>query len=526
MSVLAKAVSESRALVTDSRRKALGLKSVGVLMSPGPGMGVFDDYRRKAQDKQRYGLYRGWIYSAVHALALKAAGQPVNVSRLRGGSPQERGGSFTRVKSCDLEKMTSLARGKAVGKEWEILEDHPLKDLLESPNSFQNRFQFVYNFVANLNLTGWAFIVAGEAPDGGLEMFSLPTTWVQPDHSERPYGRFKIVNPKNPAASQKIEPLSRENVGFAYMPDPGNPLSALAPAAAQSRSIRIDDHIQTSREAFFENGIFPSVIITLGRDASGRRPRLTARQHRQLSSIVRRKWSSVANAGEPAIIDALIERIDPLSRESREMGWEKSDDQVRNRILSSLGVHPFLLGFVLNVGGHAQAAQIRQVFCDRVNVFLDMLGGVVTNLVGTQEQDERILIWWELCSAVDQALKSSEIKFAADKGWLTEAEFRARLGYPPKEEGQGRSKLLDNPAGLSAVNQLMTLRGQGMISDEETVWLLSQFLRIPEEEIERVFGGESLSKAVESLEEAQRILRASLRPKQISSDIQKCLCCG
>ena len=64
----------------------------------------------------------------------------------------------------------------------EVLEDHPLLDVLERPNPIQYRWQFVYSFVANLNLTGRAYVVRDEGEDGRTEFYCPPTTWVKPNH--------------------------------------------------------------------------------------------------------------------------------------------------------------------------------------------------------------------------------------------------------------------------------------------------------------------------------------------------------
>jgi len=375
-------------------------------------------------------------------------------------------------------------------------------------------------------LTGWAYVIGGENDEGKMQLYSLPTTWVRPNRS---FSKFRIVNPNNPVGdSNKMPPLDRSQVGFACMPNPANPRSALAPASAQSRSVRIDDHIQTSQEVFFENGVFPSVVITLGRDANGNRPMLTASQHRQLSAIVRRKWTGVVRSGEPAIIDAMIERIDPLSVNSREMGWDRSGIQVRTRILSALGVHPFILGEPVSVGGYAQATVIEQRFCKRVNVFLDMLGNVVTNLLGNALTDERLLVWWESCSAVDESIRSGEWKFAVTNGAMSKNEYRTEvLGLPLMEEDTDRSPLLDLVGTLTATNQLLTSVGQGLIPRESVVKLLAFFFQQPEDKMADMLGvgSGSVAEAVESLETAVAVLRKSLSPAELTNDIEERLCC-
>src|SRR5690606_34688604 len=132
--------------------------------------------------------------------------------------------------------------------------------------------------VANLCLTGWSFIVA-DVEDGETVYYSLPSTWVRPDHTKGPFAEFRIVNPEDPAAESDQKPIPGDQVCFAYFPNPSNPLSALAPAGAQNDAIQVDDKIQTCQRVFFDNGVFPSVLITVGKNPhpdvpAGVRPRL------------------------------------------------------------------------------------------------------------------------------------------------------------------------------------------------------------------------------------------------------------
>ena len=104
--------------------------------------------------------------------------------------------------------------------------------------------------------------------------------------------------------------------------------------------------------------------------------------------------SGVANYGNPAIIDGMVERIDRLSATQNEMGWDKSEVKVRQRILGAFGTHPFILGEPVGVGGHAQAFVIERQFCMGVNTYLNMLSGVMTSFVhpASVEQEDCCLV--------------------------------------------------------------------------------------------------------------------------------------
>ena len=64
-----------------------------------------------------------------------------------------------------MSRLPVAMQSKTVHSELEIIKDHPLVDALERPNPIQCRWQFVYSFFANLDLTGWSYIVVDKDED-------------------------------------------------------------------------------------------------------------------------------------------------------------------------------------------------------------------------------------------------------------------------------------------------------------------------------------------------------------------------
>ncbi|KKN88357.1 hypothetical protein LCGC14_0249200 [marine sediment metagenome] len=523
MNALAKAYDRSLSVTQQARQTALDLKAAGIDLSPS-GMGGMDTFRSQRGDKERYAQFRGWLYAAINALAKEAAGQPVNVGKLLDVEPEngERK-TPTSSKQFHRNKMLEGAHTKTAGRDFEVLVSHPLIDVLEKPNPIQYRYQFVYSFVANLLLTGWSYIIIDTDKDGNLQFFSIPSTWVQPIHKPEPFSAFKIVNPKNPAASTNAKPIPRENVAFACLPDPSSPLGALAPAASQMNAIKIDNHIQSSQNVFFENSIHPSAIISIGNDPhpdvpSGVRPRLTGVQRRQVIGVIKRAWAGVANYGEPAIIDGLIEGIQMLSANSTEMGWDKSERSVKMRILSAFGVHESILGETVKVGGHAQAFVIDRRFCKNVNVNLNLLGTVLTESVNFHSEEAvKLLVWWEKCTAEDESLRQKSLIEARKNEDITRNEYRAELGFPPLEDQDERSKLLESAGGLTVTLTTLKEVGLGTVGREQAAKLLALFLQISEEQAKELTGVGEVS-LPEVIEELSAVLEEMKKPIKVDFD--------
>lgn len=492
MGAITKAMNRSRAVVSTAHSQVVRQKQGGaqsqLVQSDLAGM---YDMGRQAKNRRNYELMRGWLYSAVNALASEAASQPVMVGTIHKKEEEKKDGR-RRPKESKLyhtNKMTKGAQSKAADQELEVYESHPLLDILQHPNPIQHKWQFVYTFVANLCFTGWGYIVAGKKKDGGIELYSLPTTWVKPDHRKGPFAEFRLVNPKRIESQDDTPPLTRDQVAFAHLPNPSDPLSALAPVSSQLSAIRIDDHIQTSQELFFENGIFPSAVVTVGKDPhpdapGGIRPRLTGTQRRQVYGAIRKIMSGVANYGNPAIVDGLIEKIEKLQMNQSEMGWDKSEDKTRARILSAFAVHPYILGEAVSVGGYAQVASIERRFCKRVNTFLDMLGILLTNFAGGSiESKNDLLVWFEKTEPQDPSLYWTNIRDARNREDISQNEYRALLGFPPDED---ENEAILNKAMLTPLSQLLGQVGT-KIRQEQLVAII-EGLGVPTDLAKRIAG--------------------------------------
>lgn len=512
MTALSKAHEANRQMVEAAYQRSMQLKQAGLLPIDGgggssSGMGLFGSSGNKNQ--QYYRHFRGWAYSAINALASHAASQPVLAGKKYTIDEQR---AFEGLKGHDLKraKKSSADRKRRAQGAWqkmpaqlkaqysqvgelEVLPDHPVLAMLEHPNDIQHRWQFVYTFIANLCITGWGYLIGGKGKDGKLELYSIPTTWIEPDHSKGPFSQFRLKSPDNMGEGVLIP---RENVAFAHLPNPLDLRDAVSPVGSQIQAIRIDDHIQTSQDRFFENGIFPSMIVEIGKDPhpdvpGGLRPRLSPEQRRQVIGAVRKVLGGVANMGAPAIVDGLIENIRPMSFSQREMGWEKSEDKIRVRILSAFGVHPYILGEPINIGGYAQAAKIEERFCTRVNVYLNMLSSLITTFVSPMVDTNQVTVWWEEMDSHDPSIYWQNIRNARSVGDITKNEHRALLGLSDMtiDEDGYRNRLLDNTSTMSTVLNLMDRVGNGSTTVESAVEYMVMFLEITEEQARSILEG-------------------------------------
>lgn len=498
MKALDKALDNSRALVSTANSHARSMQKAGVLNEAfvsDTGLSGFSDWRSKQQNREKYSLLRLTLYGCVNAIAERGAGQPIRVARVK-GKKKPQSGSISGTKDFDLKQMPIGARQKAAEQEVEVLSEHPLLDSLDNP--IQTKWDFIYSFLANLALTGWSYVVLNyNKKNDKWEFYSLPTTWVTPKHAKGPFSEFVVKNPNKPEA--KGEVFTRDQVGFAHLPNPSNPMGAYAPSNAIMPAIRVEDHIWTSREQFFKNGIFPGSIVTVGKDphpdapSDGIRPRLTKTQRSQVYAAIRKVMGGVANYGNPAIVDGLIESIERLSMNSSEMGWEQSEESVKKAIRSAYRVHPFITGEPMNVGGWSQATIIKQMFDEKVNSYLNLFSNVMTTLVKramtkAKETAEELLVYVEECKSEDPTIEASNMKAARAQGDVSQNEFRAYLGLPADKDNE-----MILPKFLVAPIKELTIAKEGGQITLEQFKALLEALGVPAKFVKAI-GGKKVEK--------------------------------
>lgn len=495
MNALDKALIDSRALASSARIYGAE-KGVSDQFASSYGGGIFGDLKKAADNKRRYQRFRGHVHAAINAIAMKAAGQPVVVAQRR---TKRKGHGPQATKSHTHLKKKLPMHLKEHYDKLEVLEDDALTEKMKQPNPLQNSWQYTYSFIVNVCLTGWGFIVAEDDGNGGYDYYSLPTTWVTALHDKGPFSEFKIRDPSKPEASAE-EPIPGHLVAFATIPNPNDPKGALALAEAQDAAIKIDDQIQASQEVFFENGVFPNVVVTMGTNPHpdggvGIRPRLSNAQRRQVYGAIQDSMAGVANYGRPAIIDGLIERIDRLQATQNEMGWEKSERTVRSRILSAFGVHPYILAEE-SPGSYAQAYNVNSLFCERVNTFLRLLSVVQTSLQSKlqkkqieetrQDADVKIEIYWEPCSPSDPNMELRKWENARIRGDISQTEFRGEvLGLPPDEDKSQDIIGKHSQVVLSVAKEV----GAGTITPDQGIAILVA-LGLPHDVAEDIAGDE------------------------------------
>jgi len=458
-----------------------------------------------SRSRQSFQHFRSWVYVCVDAIARRAAGQACAVGEVENAEPnpsartaayREKGlrtKPLTFAKSLP-ESMHKFARGN---QELQVFQQHEALDLLARPNPIQRKFEFVYMTVANLCVTGEAYWVGGYTPaqngkPGDGEIWAVPSNWIIPKHDKGLFTGFELRMPGKPTGT----PLPPGSVARTFLPDPSDLKTAYSPLRAILKAIRVDDYIQDSQEDMFERGINPNLIVTIGKvrredgSLSDRRPVLQPYQRRQLIRAVREIWNTTVNAGDPAILDGLIEGVHKLHNTPQEMDWPSSGEIVKKRVMQGFKVNPIVVGEV-TAGNRAQAIEAEKNFCgNAVNPLLSAISETATGFIGPMfAEPKRLVVWFEAAVPTDPEQQLKEWQAARQNDDVTRDEFRANvLGISPLEERDDQTRLLNQQGGLSGIVGVVNKIASREITPKQGSRILQVTLRISAAEADEITG--------------------------------------
>ena len=157
----------------------------------------------------------------------------------------------------------------------------------------------------------------------------------------------------------------------------------------------------------------------------GIRPRLSGPQERQLVNAVLKRYRGLTSAGEPIILDGMIEEVKRLSLNPSEMDWLSSEKSTRARITQGFGTNPIILG-ELEGANRASATAADKHFTDwTINPKIELLSQVLTEWLGRMWGDENLVIWIEKCIPNDSEMQYKWAELLCRHGVILAQELRA-----------------------------------------------------------------------------------------------------
>jgi len=288
--------------------------------------------------------------------------------------------------------------------------------LLANPNNIMVGWSLIFSTVASLELTGKSLWWLPEQK----EILPVPTSWIQGYDSEgTSYESFKI---RPPGSSEAIT-LPREEICYIAYPNPGDPWGSTSPLQAVGAAVDADESITLSQSSMFKRNINPSVILTVGKDANGHRPRLTSTQRRTVIDAIKKRYAGVAKHGEPLILDSMIEDVKRLFfNTTLEMDYLRSSQKTKDQILQGFGVSPYITGGS-EPGSRAASAMASQHFVEyTINPKIELISQSLTEWLGPMFGGIKVWIEPAVCHDAEMRLKWAEL--LSKNGVITAHELR------------------------------------------------------------------------------------------------------
>lgn len=393
--------------------KAVGSSLPRSLVGGMPSIGAFSASLTRANEQYQH--YNGWVYVAVRAIASRIAGQSVCIGRI--GSKPKPG-----------RKLILPQSFKSVDELIEPLTSHPFLTAVGCPNPLQTQWALIYSTIASMLLTGrccwWLVEEKGE-----LQVWAIPSHWIEP--ADRMRSGWKL---RPPGLGEAFDVPAEDIIPF-ILPDPSSPLSmGVSPLQSQAMAVATDEEIQNAQFSAFQNGVFPSLAFKIGRmpgmvGQEGEKPILEPEQRIELVNAVKRLYTGGSKAGEPLILDGMIESVDKISQTAQEMDFLDSGSQTKNRILQAFGVNPVVAG-QLEGANRASSYVAAQHFAESTcNPLIEQISQTLTRFACQRfsTPSQKLVAWIEPVKPNDSEQKLLEWKTALAAGAVTANEFRAAV---------------------------------------------------------------------------------------------------
>ena len=438
MDALSKANADAQRSYLNAKA-AVGQQADALLAQGGSGL-PFATRTDLSKATEQLKHFRGWVYASVRPIAQKIAGQPIHVGK------------------------EARPRGTKATATLKPFESHPLLDLLADPNDLGVSWSLMYVTVASLELTGRCLWFL---PDE-KQILPIPTSWLRGFEGASKITTFRV---QPPGVAEPMPLPADQCVYFSY-PDPGDPHGAVSPLQAVGGAVDSDEAIESSRIAMFRRGMHPSHCVILAKDGEGRRPRLSGAQQRQIIDAILKRYSGVSKAGEPIILDGLIEDVKRLSMTPEEMAFLDSEKSTKARIMQGFGTNPIVCGEVEGANRASSLAAEDHFAAYTVNPKIELLSQTMTEwlspmfggdikiwLEPVQVRDPEMALKWATLLAQSGAISTGELRTLAPFE-LPDNLYLDQEGEVPTGRGFGASGVLE-----AALSELVDERIGGAGAD-------------------------------------------------------------
>ena len=267
-------------------------------------------------------VYSGWVYACVNRIANSVSSVPLRLWKAKG---KDR-------------------------KDWEEIQDHPLLDLLDSPNELMDRTDFLQYLSMQENLTGSSYCwLVGTKNEMTIPEMMFPIDPLQmkinrgkfpqliKDYSFRVDGEEKIFQPFEIMRSR--------------LPDPRDIMRGFGPTQGAADSIDSDNYARKLMRKLFKNGGLPGMLLESDS--------MDATSNETLRESFEEMHSGVQRAYRVGVLPPGV-KVAKEATTGRDMEFAELRRVARDEILALYGVPPIVLGLGLGESINRATAEVQE----------------------------------------------------------------------------------------------------------------------------------------------------------------------
>jgi len=318
----------------------------------------------------------------------------------------------------------------------EVIEDHPLLDLINRPNHRMSQFDLWSITMIYADLSGLSYWEQIRGPMGNtVELWPL-----RPDRMHPIPDPVKVVSAyeyRIPGLEPIIIPA--ENVIEYQVFDPLSLYMGIAPATVAAKALDIDIAQTNYLKLFFDSGGMPPGIIKT-------KKKLLDADVTDIRRRWRQRYGGYTQWMEPAVLD-LDAEYKKTGFSFEEMGFQVLDERSEVRVCMSFMIPPILIGarVGLDRATYANFREARTSFWEETMV---PCFGHIRDTFQREIADEEwsdIEFFWDFSEVPVLFAKNIEqrIQHRADflAGGLQLDEYRGYMGFPPLPGNTGRVRV-------------------------------------------------------------------------------------
>ena len=247
-----------------------------------------------------------WVFCGVNTIATNAAMVPLRI--------------FKDTEDGDREEI----------------KDHPVLELLESPNKILTKFELLVRTFAFLELTGNSYWFL-EHPSGEIDE-SLFAGGPIKIHVERP----DLVEPKlmptgerityDRTVNEKVVQVEMEDVIHFKHFNPLSTYSGMPTLSAGQDAIILEVYLSTFGKNFYQNAVVPSLVF-------GTDQELSDAAFERFKILIERQYKGVDKSHQLLLLGGGLEPMDVKMPSPADSDFNLSSDMIRDKTLINMGCY-------------------------------------------------------------------------------------------------------------------------------------------------------------------------------------------